>query len=301
MSGGLPLRLLDDLAPRLLRARGFRRRYVPSPLGALHVLDARGHGPGDRLVVVHGLGSSAADYAWGLAGLRRYVSWLTLVDLPGHGASPDPGADVDLDHLWRSVAEVLDAVTGPSFALFGNSLGGFVAARYAAANPARVTRLVLVSPGGAPMDGPAMRQFWEGFRFADHAAARDFVGRFLARPGVEVPLLAAGVRVRMAQPTVRALLDRSEPRHLLRPEELARLRMPTLCIWGRGDRVLPESHRAFFRDHLPPGARFEEPAHYGHAPFLDANRDFVRRVGRFLTEEAGPVAARRRRADGSTR
>lgn len=292
------VRLADRAAPRLLRAAGFRGRRVGPDSGRLHLLEARGHGAGPPLVVVHGLGSAAADYAWRVAGLLRYTSRLVLPDLPGHGASPAPAGPVSLDAVWSTVERALDAAVEEPFALLGNSLGGYVAVRYAASRPERVRRLVLVSPAGAPMASAELARFWEGFRLDDAAAAHAFVQRFLARPDWRAPILAAGVRTRMGRPMVRSILAHTRPEDLLDAERLRALPMPVLCIWGRRDRVLPESHREFWRGALPPTAEWQEPEGYGHAPFLDDPRDFVRRVGAFLdgqrTGESSPSPKRSR-------
>lgn len=277
--------LADRAAPRLLRAVGFRSRRLGPDAGGLHLLEARGYAAGPPLVVVHGLGSAAADYAWRVAGLLRYTSRLVLPDLPGHGASPAPEGAVSLDAIRARVERGLDAGLDEPFALLGNSLGGYVAARYAASRPERVRRLMLVSPGGAPMTTAELTRFREGFRLDDAATAHAFVRRFLARPDWRAPLLAAGVRVRMGRPMVRSILAQVRPEDLLDAERLRALPMPVLCIWGRRDRILPESHREFWRRALPPAAEWQEPEGYGHAPFLDDPRDFVRRVGAFLDDQ----------------
>src|SRR5439155_9186969 len=71
-------------------------------------------------------------------------------DLPGHGDSTaDPAWAPDLVGFAKGL---LDALELPRSHLVGSSIGGAIAARLAASEPARVERLVLVSPVGAPPD-----------------------------------------------------------------------------------------------------------------------------------------------------
>lgn len=281
------VRAADRLAPAILRLRGYQRREVRTTMGPLHVLDAPGWGAAEPLVVLHGLGATAADYAWLAGGLRRHTRRLVLPDLPGHGASPEPAPGLGPGAWWGAIEELLGALGEERFVLLGNSLGGYVAARYAACFPGRVSRLVLVSPGGAPMPAEELAGFWEDFRLADTEAAELFVRRFLARPDWRVPWLAPALRVRFSAPTVARIFQETRPEHLLGPEELSRLTMPVLCIWGRADAVLPAAHREFFQRALPAGTTWWEPEGYGHAPFLDEPADFVARVGQFLAQGTG--------------
>ncbi|WP_232784279.1 alpha/beta fold hydrolase [Moritella sp. Urea-trap-13] len=45
------------------------------------------------------------------------------------------------------------------FILAGNSLGGYIAAHYAANNPYNVKKLILIDPAGAPQDLPFILSF----------------------------------------------------------------------------------------------------------------------------------------------
>jgi 2-hydroxy-6-oxonona-2,4-dienedioate hydrolase len=86
--------------------------------------------------------------------LRRFRVYAP--DVPGH--SPI-GADVrlPLDGYGPWVTDVLDGLGLARTALCGVSFGGFVATRAAVSAPERITKLVLVVPGGL-VTGPA----WAG-------------------------------------------------------------------------------------------------------------------------------------------
>lgn len=110
-----------------------------------------------QVLIVHGLGEHIERYAHVAAALNAAGWDVHGWDHRGHGRSQGPRGDIpDADALLRDTARVIDAVrrTGSHFVLLGHSLGGLVAARFAAealaTRPAAWSRpldgLVLSSP-----------------------------------------------------------------------------------------------------------------------------------------------------------
>jgi pimeloyl-ACP methyl ester carboxylesterase len=104
----------------------------------------RAFGSGPPVVLVHGLGSSGADWAFQippLAATRRVI----VPDLRGSGrltAARGPFSIAGFaDELWALV----DALEHDTIDLVGFSLGGAVALEMALAQPQRVTRLVTIN------------------------------------------------------------------------------------------------------------------------------------------------------------
>lgn len=95
---------------------------------------------------VHGLGGSSQNWSALMAGLADAVDGEAL-DLPGFGWSPPPAdRDYSVTGLARAVIRHLDAAGRGPVHLFGNSLGGAVSTRVAAARPDLVSTLTLISP-----------------------------------------------------------------------------------------------------------------------------------------------------------
>ncbi|MFT7518052.1 MAG: pimeloyl-ACP methyl ester carboxylesterase [Kiritimatiellia bacterium] len=260
---------LDRMAVANLQARGVKRRKVRTKLGYVHVLDAPGLGTHGTVVLLHGLSSQAADYSPLLQRLRRKYRRVIAPDMPGHGASLLPDRPVHAREMAMALAEALGQVVDEPAMIVGNSLGGMASIRLATDAAELVKGLVLVCPGGAPMDSVALRDFLRVFDVADRVASDAFIDRFAARPPRHKAIMSWGVRVRFSSPDVRRVLSMVTPQTLLSASEVASLTVPTLCLWGPEDQVLPASHRAFFRENLPDHAVFEEPDGYGHAPFMD--------------------------------
>ncbi|MFG6468948.1 alpha/beta hydrolase [Roseateles sp. BYS87W] len=119
--------------------------------------------PGERrgqVLLVHGLGEHSGRYQAVAAALNAAGWQVHGWDHRGHGASDGPRGDIPEPHaLLRDTARVIDAVREPGrFVLLGHSLGGLVAARFAAEalqdRPAAWSRpldaLVLSSPALDP-------------------------------------------------------------------------------------------------------------------------------------------------------
>jgi pimeloyl-ACP methyl ester carboxylesterase len=110
-----------------------------------HSLHYMVRGQGEPLVLIHGLGSSGADWAFQVAALEQ--RFLVIVpDLPGSGHSPPPRDDeYAIGALAAALWSLLDhlGVSRPN--IIGFSLGGAVALEMATQRPASVPRLGLIN------------------------------------------------------------------------------------------------------------------------------------------------------------
>jgi pimeloyl-ACP methyl ester carboxylesterase len=95
---------------------------------------------------VHGLGGSSQNWSALMAQLEDVVDG-EAIDLPGFGDSPPPDdGNYSVTGHARAVIRFLDASARGPVHLLGNSLGGAVCTRVAAARPDLVRTLTLVSP-----------------------------------------------------------------------------------------------------------------------------------------------------------
>ncbi len=108
----------------------------------------RDEGEGDPIVLIHANWGSLVDWdEWVevLEPTRRVVRF----DMTSHGLTgTDPTGDYTLERTGWLLEAFVDELGLESFDLAGTSLGATVALRFAADNPDRVERLMLVSLGG---------------------------------------------------------------------------------------------------------------------------------------------------------
>ena len=115
----------------------------PAPL--LNIASDSGTGP--VIIFLHGIASSAATFEKVVPRLTTNFRCVSI-DLLGFGESPIPAnAKYTIDEHIASIARTIGALKlRAPFALVGHSLGSLLSARYAATYPAKVSRLVLISP-----------------------------------------------------------------------------------------------------------------------------------------------------------
>ncbi|MEN9728797.1 MAG: hypothetical protein RL434_3163 [Pseudomonadota bacterium] len=126
-------------------AGGIRTRY-------LHAGQA-GQTP---LIFLHGTGGHAECYSRNLiAHGDHFDTW--AIDMIGHGYTDKPARPYEIEVYVEHLRAFMDERGFERAHLSGESLGGWVAARFALTYPERVARLVLNTTGGATMN-PAVMQ-----------------------------------------------------------------------------------------------------------------------------------------------
>jgi pimeloyl-ACP methyl ester carboxylesterase len=273
--------LAERLGRRALRRRGARTRWVETPAGRMHLYDAPGRGSLPTTVLLHGIGSNATPFGPVLARLQREVRRVVAPDYPGHGFSRLSRGALTPDLLFESLSRVLDDTLDEPAILVGNSLGGALALHYAITRPQRVRALVLVSPAGAHATDDEWRAIRDAFDFRTRSGAMRFLGRVYHRTPWLAHVIAHEVPASMGRRAVRELLAAASNEHLPATDALTALPMPVLFVWGRSERLLPETHYEYFVEHLPKHAVVERPEGFGHCPHVDAPEAVARRIVEF--------------------
>jgi pimeloyl-ACP methyl ester carboxylesterase len=247
-------------------------------------------GRGNPVVYVHGLLASSATWQEVLAPASAGRP-AVAVDLPGYGFSERPWPfDYSVGGESRALESFLDERGIGRAVLVGNSLGGSAAMLLAAERPDRVEALVLVAPatpeGRIPWTIAVLRTPLAG-ELVMALAARPFIAwglrhRLYARASrvtaraiddAWLPLTVPGTR--------RAALAamRSDPRPYRGIE--ARVRVPTLVVWGERDRLLPAAESERIASRIS-GARLALIPDAGHLPQRERPEAFAAAVSAFL-------------------
>lgn len=260
-----------------LRARGFRSRQIPTGLGPVHMLDAKGRGARPPVLLLHGLGSQATDWGPFLHRLRKASRRVYVIDLPGHGRSKR-ALKGSLSALFAHAGELLNGIDEPPVVV-GNSLGGMTAVR--ALQGAECRGLVLLSPGGAPMSQAEMDTTFAPFTQPSYRRTLAFIDGVMQRRIWYRRVMARALHGRLAGSPIQRIVGDATPEDLLQPQELQAITAPTLLIWGDKDQLLPRAGLDFFLEHLPQ-VECMRPAHVGHAPHVDDPRWVAEQVIAFM-------------------
>jgi len=285
------LRTVDEFRRCRMVVSGARSLRVSTSVGGLHLLDTPGSGALPPIVLLHGLGSCAIDFAPLVRKLRAHTSQVIALDLPGHGRSDPARSDADAAEIFGETADALRRHLDRPAIVVGNSLGGLTAIRFALTHPEMTAGLFLASPAGAPCgDHEVRKELLTLLDIRDTVRARAFVRRALPSLGWATEILAWSILARLGNAEIRRLLALARDAELS-SVELAALRMPITLWWGEHERLLPKSHFQFFAESLPPHAVVEVPKGIGHVPLFEAPKRFIERLCRFGAELRRPTAS----------
>jgi pimeloyl-ACP methyl ester carboxylesterase len=261
------------------------RRWAPPPSQFIELAGLRLHirdtGPrdGPAILLIHGFGSSLHTWeAW--ASLLEDRFRVVLLDVPGWGLTgPDPTGDYSDERSVVVLAALMDRLGIGQTAVVGSSMGGRIAWRFAAAEPARVSKLVLMAPDGFASLGHGYGQAPERLpwlmRLLPYTAPKPFLRMAMqnayAVTGVLTPAVVDRYHAMLLAPGVRpAILARILQTRLMPPEPiLATIHAPVLLLWGERDSAVPASHAADYERVLPNAQTVILPG-IGHVPMEEA-------------------------------
>ncbi|MFC3962252.1 alpha/beta fold hydrolase [Nocardia jiangsuensis] len=248
-----------------LDAGGVRTRYLRA-----------GQAGKPTLILLHGSGGHAEAYVRNLAAhAEHFDTW--SIDMLGHGYTGRPGHPLEIPHYVAHLAAFLDAIGVATASISGESLGGWVAARFAIDHPERVHRLVLNTAGGSQADPVVMQRIIT----LSMAAAADptwetvqaRIKWLMADKSKDYDDIVASRQRIYRQPgfvdAMRDIMALQDPeirqRNLLGPDEYGRITAPTLVLWTSDDPTADVTEGKRIAAMIP-GARFEVMPDCGHWP-----------------------------------
>lgn len=241
------------------------------------------------ILLIHGYTFSLESWdAWAadLARDHRVIRF----DLAGHGLSgPVPRGDYGTAARVRQLGKLMDKLGLARTTIAGNSFGGLVAWNFAARYPRRIDRLILVDSAAFSINGvtekpvavpPAMRAY---LLDPQPAAVAWSAGTIFAHPERLTPARLDQMRAMIAR-NGPALVAHLEQFTLPDPlPSLARIKAPTLILWGRADKVVPVAQAEQLAAAIP-GSKLIIYDDVGHAPQEEAAAASLTDVREFLNQ-----------------
>jgi pimeloyl-ACP methyl ester carboxylesterase len=255
------------------------------------------------VVVIHGLMSTLNLWNYVRAFLSKHYQVLAY-DLLECGLSEKKGYITDgeaLPKMVEQLRDLLDSFEWQDATLIGASLGGAVALSFASQYPERVHRLVLAAPACYPMPFPGgtkwltMPGLGEGITLCAPLIPRNLYARAVLQSNYHrnTPLRDAEIQLFLEglDPDRRAMFSGGQAilRSIRWPiaEELentySNIHIPTLIIWGEGDRVISPAFGIRLEKNMPQAVLKTLPG-AGHLSFLEKPRDFLELTYSFLSD-----------------
>jgi pimeloyl-ACP methyl ester carboxylesterase len=247
----------------------------------IHYIEA---GSGPNLILLHGLGGSSQVWQFNIGPLAEKYH-VFVPDQIGFGKSDKPL----VNYRIRTYVDFLDQfckqlkIDRPT--LIGNSMGGWIAAIYAATYPDRVDKLVLADAAGyaPPKDfdtraffglNPTTREemkvlsakvFYNKAFITDAAIDQAMAARLGAGDGYTIKSITESI-------------IRGEYYH---DNIVTKIKQPTLIIWGREDGLVPLSEGERFHKDIAGSTMivFDQCA---HVPNIEKAGEFNAAVIKFL-------------------
>ena len=261
--------------------------------GPLHY-ELSGAGP-ETILFLHSLFLSGAMWRGQLAAFEPTHRCMTL-DFRGQGSSPVVADGYDMETLYADVVAVIGQVGAPVH-LVGAAMGGYVALRVAARQPALLRSLTLIGTSAEPEPADRIFQYrlmaqigkLAGFRLiVDRLMGLLFGPSFLADPAQAN--CRATWRSRLlannARGMARALAGALERRDV--SEELYRIKAPTLIMVGEEDAVNTPVRSERMHEAIR-GSRLVVVPDAGHALPVEQPDVVNKALRSFLNVDAGVV------------
>ncbi|MGZ3594454.1 MAG: alpha/beta fold hydrolase [Syntrophales bacterium] len=252
---------------------------------------------GSNVILIHGLGASADIWMHNISALAEKHR-VYAPDLIGFGRSDKPKVKYSPSYMAAFIDDFMTSLNIKDACLIGQSLGGGVALLHYLQFPGRVQKLVLADSAGlgreiswamrlatVPLLGESM--------MVPSRSGMAFVLRYLVYDPAVITdeLIDIHFELNFSLGAVRTVLNvlrACATIHGARPDvldpvmkNLDRIKIPTLIIWGREDRLFPVRHARFAREKIPDAYLyiFER---CGHMPNFERSAEFNSLVLNFL-------------------
>jgi pimeloyl-ACP methyl ester carboxylesterase len=285
-----------DTDPAEMRAKyaNAASRFVEVEPGLKVHVRLEGNATAPTLLLLHGSNSSLQTWEPWVTRLGKDYRIVSL-DLTGHGLTgPHPKRDYNVATTVGVVDAVMTKLGINSFALAGNSMGGWVSWNYALAHPDKVSALILVDAAGAPDSEPTALPI--GFRLARSPAVRPILKVFTPRAviaksidqtmSVKAPMTEAAIdrywELLRYPGNRQATGDRGDVKRTpATADQMKRLTMPTLVMWGAEDKLIPVRAADWFAREIPGAQKIVYPK-VGHIPMEEVPDQSASDVRAFL-------------------
>jgi len=263
-------------APKEITIYGQKIHYIEAGSGSTNV------------ILLHGLGGSSQVWQFNIGPLAEKYH-VFVPDQIGFGKSDKPLVNYRIRTYVDFLDQFYKQLKIERATLVGNSMGGWIAAIYAATYPERVDKLVLADAGGyAPPKDFDTRAFFalnpttrEGMKVL---SAKVFYNKaFLSDAAIDQAMaarLAAGDGF-----TIKSITE-----SIIRGEDflddiVKKIKQPTLIVWGREDGLIPLSEGERFHKDIT-GSSLIVFDQCGHVPNIEKAGEFNAAVIKFLSAGA---------------
>jgi len=255
-------------------------------------------GEGEDVIMMHGTSGHMEAFTRNIRAHVEAGFKCHSIDALGHGFTDKPDYNFEIDKYVDHVIGYMDAIGIEKAHLAGESLGGWTAAILTLNHPERVRSLQLIAAGGTKANPAIMERLIKSTTAAvmedDIDLTRKRLQLLMHDPKDATEELVETRYVIYHQPEFQKNLHNLlclqnmeiRQRNMMREEQLAQIKAPTLVIWGRNNPFgeVPEANKM---QEAIPGARLELFDECGHWPQHERPELYNPLAIAFLKEHSG--------------
>jgi len=224
-----------EFSQGFIQAGPYRTRY-------LHAGDSSK----PTLIAMHGITGHAEAYVRNLKALSEHFD-VWAIDFIGHGYSDKPDHPLEIKHYIDQLLGFMETIGVEKSYLTGESLGGWVAARFAIDYPEKVERILLNTMGGTMANPAVMERLYtlsmEAAEDPSWERVKTRLEWLMADPAMVTDDLIRTRQAIFQQPdwlkacqANMALQDlETRKRNMLTDEALGQIKAPALVLWTTKD------------------------------------------------------------------
>ena len=224
-----------EFSQGFIQAGPYRTRYLRA-----------GDSSKPTLIAMHGITGHAEAYVRNLKALSEHFD-VWAIDFIGHGYSDKPDHPLEIRHYIDQLLGFMDAIGVEKSYLTGESLGGWVTARFAVDYPEKVERILLNTMGGTMANPVVMERLYtlsmEAAKDPSWERVKTRLEWLMADPAMVTDDLIRTRQAIFQQPdwlkACQANMALQDPetrkRNMLTDEALGQIKAPALVLWTTKD------------------------------------------------------------------
>ena len=237
-------------------------------LGRVHYRD-EGRRQAPPIILLHGSNASLHTFEPWVTRLKDKFRVVTI-DLPGHGLTGEvPTGDYSNEAMVAVVNELANKLGLDHFVIGGNSMGGNIALRYALDHPNKITGLVLINSSGFMrkriqnndsqgvlafrlLKNPwfrAIGEVMDPYYFVSQGLEAAFHQQAVVTEAMVMRYYDLALREGTRKATMKRFSATEDKKY--QAQDLARINVPTLLMWGKEDAVAPFAFASGYETLIP--------------------------------------------------
>lgn len=240
---------------QILSVFPFQQRYVDTAFGRTFLLEA-GAAENPALVLLHGSCTNSAFWFGELSALSSTHHVLAVDILGEAGNSEENRLDLASEDYADWLADVLGICGVERPVIMGNSLGSWMALRFAAKYPDRIAKLVLLAPAGLSGISPEFLEKAKSLSLGDKPMTMDSS----VSQGIEIP----GEVLEFMNLILAGFNPISDGLPIFTDAQIRQLTMPVLFVAGAADVMIDMATAAKRLGQLVPHAEIHLLPGMGH-------------------------------------